>query len=382
MVKIPEWWKETTLKSVCVKAEDKINVSDLTNETYISTENMLVDKGWITTATTLPTITNVSKFFPWDILFSNIRTYFKKLYLSNFTWWCSNDVLIFRANKETDNKFLFYNLSYDTFFDYTVKTSKWTKMPRWDKNAIEKFWILLPPFPEQQAIASVLSSFDDKIELLREENQTLEEMWQTLFKERFGKYKVWDELIKAEKVLNFERWIEVWSDNYFNTKDTLNNPIYFYRVWDIINNWNRSQIYCEKELLNNKIFKETDVLVSFDWSVWRVFVWGKGWFSTWLRKIFSKDNTIKNSFIYFWANSEYVQNTISLYSEWTTIQHASKAIPNLEIVKSLQEINKITEQFDTVFNKIISNLEEINTLTSTRDQLLPKLMSWEVRVEF
>ncbi|MBQ7073860.1 restriction endonuclease subunit S [bacterium] len=45
--------------------------------------------------------------------------------------------------------------------------------------------ILLPPLPEQKAIAGVLSSFDDKIELLRAENQTLEEMGQTLFKEWF-----------------------------------------------------------------------------------------------------------------------------------------------------------------------------------------------------
>jgi type I restriction enzyme S subunit len=45
--------------------------------------------------------------------------------------------------------------------------------------------ILLPPLPEQQAIAKVLSSFDDKIELLREENQTLEQMGQELFKEWF-----------------------------------------------------------------------------------------------------------------------------------------------------------------------------------------------------
>jgi type I restriction enzyme S subunit len=54
--------------------------------------------------------------------------------------------------------------------------------------------ILLPSLPEQKAIARVLSSFDDKIELLRAENHTLEEMGQTLFKEWFGKYKVEDEL--------------------------------------------------------------------------------------------------------------------------------------------------------------------------------------------
>jgi restriction modification system DNA specificity subunit len=58
----------------------------------------------------------------------------------------------------------------------------------------------LPPLPEQQAIAAVLSSFDDKIELLRAENQTLEQMGQELFKERFGKWKIGDDLPEGWRV--------------------------------------------------------------------------------------------------------------------------------------------------------------------------------------
>ena len=69
---------------------------------------------------------------------------------------------------------------------------------------LEKHLILSPstspPLPEQQAIAAVLSSFDDKIELLRAENQTLEQMGQELFKERFGKWKVGDELPEGWRV--------------------------------------------------------------------------------------------------------------------------------------------------------------------------------------
>ena len=47
------------------------------------------------------------------------------------------------------------------------------------------FPIPLPPFPEQRAIATMLSSFDDKIELLQSQNQTLEAIAQALFKEWF-----------------------------------------------------------------------------------------------------------------------------------------------------------------------------------------------------
>lgn len=167
------WRKKTTLKSICIDAKDKINVSDLTQENYVSTENMLVNRWGITKATSLPSIVKVSKIYPWDILFSNIRTYFKKLHLSDFIWWCSNDVLIFRACKDVDSKFLFYYLSQDSFFDYTVKTSKWTKMPRWDKEAIWEFPIFLPSLKEQKIIAWILSAIDDKIKLNNQINHNL-----------------------------------------------------------------------------------------------------------------------------------------------------------------------------------------------------------------
>jgi len=53
------------------------------------------------------------------------------------------------------------------------------------KNTFDEIDILLPPISEQKAIASVLSSLDDKIELLHRQNKTLESMTETLFKQWF-----------------------------------------------------------------------------------------------------------------------------------------------------------------------------------------------------
>jgi len=53
------------------------------------------------------------------------------------------------------------------------------------KGMIEKFQINLPPLPEQKAIAEVLSSLDDKIDLLHRQNKTLEQMAETLFRQWF-----------------------------------------------------------------------------------------------------------------------------------------------------------------------------------------------------
>ncbi|MCQ8213631.1 restriction endonuclease subunit S [Cetobacterium somerae] len=84
------------------------------------------------------------------------------------------------------NDYLYYIMSEEKFFDYTVNTSKGTKMPRGDKAAIMQYEFYIPEdIKVQQKIASILSALDDKIELNNEMNKTLEEMAQTLFKRWF-----------------------------------------------------------------------------------------------------------------------------------------------------------------------------------------------------
>ena len=73
----------------------------------------------------------------------------------------------------------------EEFIEYTVKTSKGTKMPRGDKSAIKKYPFYFPPLFKQKAIAHILGSLDDKIELNRQMNETLEAMAQALFKSWF-----------------------------------------------------------------------------------------------------------------------------------------------------------------------------------------------------
>ncbi|MGI6428482.1 MAG: restriction endonuclease subunit S [Syntrophomonadaceae bacterium] len=84
-----------------------------------------------------------------------------------------------------DNKFLYYNLSFDGFFDYSMSTSKGTKMPRGDKSALMNYIVPLIPLSEQKSIAATLSCLDDMIELNNRTNQILEEIAQAIFKSWF-----------------------------------------------------------------------------------------------------------------------------------------------------------------------------------------------------
>src|SRR5690554_4735840 len=83
-------------------------------------------------------------------------------------------------------KYLFYNLQSYNYWGYIDCISGGTStQPNMQINALLKYEIQLPPLPEQKAIASVLSSLDDKIDLLHQQNQTLEALAETLFRQWF-----------------------------------------------------------------------------------------------------------------------------------------------------------------------------------------------------
>ena len=172
------------LSDICDYAKDKIYVSVLDENTYISTENMMPNKGGITKASTLPAILQTQSFSIGDVLVSNIRPYFKKIWLAEYNG-CSNDVLVFRARNGVSNRFLYYVLADDAFFDYSMTTSKGTKMPRGDKDAIMKYDVPNFKYEEQEKIAAILGALDDKIELNQKINDNLELQAQALFQHMF-----------------------------------------------------------------------------------------------------------------------------------------------------------------------------------------------------
>lgn len=153
------------LSNICTFHKKKINITKLTLNTYISTENMLPNKGGITKASSLPSMALTQSFEKGDVLISNIRPYFKKIWKAKFSGGCSNDVSVFKANDDIDKDFLYYVLSDDTFFAYAMATSKGTKMPRGDKASIMRYNIPFYDIGTQKKISSVLSVIDDKIEI-------------------------------------------------------------------------------------------------------------------------------------------------------------------------------------------------------------------------
>ena len=172
------------LKDICQYVSDRVATTSLSTSNYISTENMLPNKGGVVIANGLP-LGNAVAFAKNDVLVSNIRPYFKKIWQANKNGGCSADVLCFRKNENVDNKYFYYLLSQQSFFDHMMLGSKGCKMPRGDKKQIMNWSFDLPSLEEQKRIADILSSLDSKIELNRRINDNLEQQAQALFKSWF-----------------------------------------------------------------------------------------------------------------------------------------------------------------------------------------------------
>jgi type I restriction enzyme S subunit len=141
---IPAGWESKKLNNIIKFSKSKVKVNNLNIHNYISTENMLANKQGIKTSNNLPTSTSLTKFEMNQILISNIRPYFKKIWLSSFSGGCSNDVLCFVPQKGINPYYIYSIMEQDIFFAYVMQGTKGTKMPRGDKSWIMKYHFAYP----------------------------------------------------------------------------------------------------------------------------------------------------------------------------------------------------------------------------------------------
>lgn len=185
-----EGWKEVMLSDIAPYFTKKIDAKELNAENYVSADNMIVNKGGIINSVYVPISGKSTLYNQNDILVSNIRPYFKKIWFAKSSGGCSNDVIVFRTIENiADPRFIYYYLSKDDFFDYMMAGSNGTKMPRGNKNSIPEYKILLPPRPIQLKIASILSAYDDLIENNLKRIKLLEEKAQLTYEEWFVKMR-------------------------------------------------------------------------------------------------------------------------------------------------------------------------------------------------
>lgn len=388
------------LSDICSFRKGKVEVENLNAKNYISTENMLPNKCGITEASSLPTVSLTQEYNSGDVLVSNIRPYFKKIWQAEYDGGCSNDVLVFVPKLNTDKDFLYYVLADDDFFTYSMATSKGTKMPRGDKTSIMQYEVPLIDLQVQKKIASVLKALDERIKLNNEINNNLEQQAQALFKKWFidnpenvdwsaGTFR---ELIQS--TLNGDWGKEAPTGN--NTE-----KVYCIRGADIpeVKAGNKGKMptrYILPKNLANKKLEAGDIVVEISGgsptqSTGRCTAITQSlldrYDSSMVCTNFCKAIKPKNGyslFVYYYWQYLYEKGVFFSYENGTT------GIKNLDftgfietepiIVPTFDKVQAFDDYCKSIFNQVFANGKQSEQLSSLRDTLLPKLMSGELDV--
>ena len=355
------------LSDMCSFRRGKISVDRLNTNTYITTENMLPNKGGITEASSLPTVPLTQEYRKGDVLVSNIRPYFKKIWKAKFDGGCSNDVLVFAANSNTDKDFLYYILANDDFFAYSMATSKGTKMPRGDKTSIMQYEVPVMDIELQRRIASILKSIDKKIELNNAINNNLEQqadaLYQAFFSPKSG---------TKGKIVTLDEFCSIFTGKK-NANASVNGGKYKFFT-------------CAPDALqiDSYIYDGNAIIVS-----------GNGAYTGRTRFYSGKFDLYQRTYACTLLDSINPDYIFPLY--WFVKLELSKkimggtrgsAIPYIvmndlakfEFVYNADTFSKYLPVFKSLTEAIQSNEFEIENLAMIRDSLLPKLMSGELDV--
>ena len=177
---------EISFQDIAQLVRDVVHPNDVGDVPYIGLEH--IEQGTLRLAGWgRATEVNSAKFRfrKGDVLFGKLRPYFRKVIRAPFDGVCSTDIWVVRARAGFDQGYLFYWMAAQDFVDFASSGSEGTRMPRAKWEHVAQFTRPRLSLPEQRAIARILGALDDKIELNRRMNETLEAMAQALFKSWF-----------------------------------------------------------------------------------------------------------------------------------------------------------------------------------------------------
>jgi len=279
-----------------------------------------------------------------------------------------------------DPYYVGYNLQSPNWYEYVDAIAGGSAQPGANAKQLGSFKFLLPTLVEQKAIASVLSSLDDKIDLLHRQNKTLEAMAETLFRQWFIEEakEDWEEGVLGDIASNVrvnatiesikpsEKYIglehierrHIALSQYGSGSDIGSNKSRF-KKHDIL--FGKLRPYFHKVCITQfEGICSTDILVlrakEKDWTFFTLFA-------------FFQDSVVE------YANLA-SGGTRMPRADWGSLSQYPISIPPLDLV------NEFNEVVTPLIEKIHRNLEQIQKLENLRDTLLPKLMSGEVRVEY
>ena len=377
-------WKEYKLGEIVQSISDTYKFVDNEKVVFLNTSDILNGKflnDCLVSAATLPGQAK-KKIQKGDILFSEIRPANKRFAIVDFessNYVVSTKLMVLRCNEQIYNKFLYIYLTSYEVLEYLqmIAEDRSGTFPQITFDNIANMSISLPPLPEQIRIASILSSLDDKIDLLHRENKTLEAMAETLFRQCFIEEakEDWEEGKLGDE---FEFIMgQSPSGESFN-EDGIGFPMYQGNA-DFGFRFPTRRVFTTQP---TRFAEINDTLISVRAPVGaQNMATEKCCIGRGVAAFRYKDNSSFYSYTYYKLKS--LLDDIKQYNDnGTVFGSISKSdFENIDImIPDKDTILNFQKQVKPIDDKIINNNYEIQTLIQQRDGLLPKLMSGEVKI--
>ena len=376
-------WKEVTLQDVVTKLGDGLHGTpkyDDNGEYYFVNGNNLGNGKIVIKERTKKTSIEEYNKYKKDlndrtILVSINGTLGNIALYKNEKCFLGKSACYFNVREDVNKLFVKYTVTNQHFQQYISVFANGTTIKNVSLKTMREYPFSLPPLPEQKAIADVLSSLDDKIDLLHRQNETLEAMAQTLFRQRFVEEAEddWEEGKLGDVIEIFDsKRIPVSKMNRNKMKEGKLYPYYgAAKIMDYVNDY---------------IFDGEYILLGEDGTVRTVegypilqYATGKFWVNNHTH-IFQAKKPYSNFFIWNFLKkkniTKIVTGAVQPKINQTNLKSLAFPLAPLELIANFDDAT------ENNLNKIKANNIQIRTLEKLRDTLLPKLMSGKVRVHF
>jgi type I restriction enzyme S subunit len=322
---------------------------------------------------------------------------------------------IYSISDKISDKYLYYLLNrFEVQYDLALNASGSANQANISPTQIKNIKLRIPDLPTQTAIAEILSSLDDKIELNNKINSSLENLAQTLFKQWFIDFEFPNEngepykssggvMVESElgeipkgwEVKNLSEVTEISSSKRIFSKEYIEKGIPFFRGKEITELDNSNKISTELFISNERyteikskfgVPKIGDILITSVGTIGNTYLinyefdfYFKDGNITWIKNYISH---LSPYFIFTWLRSYETQSNIKKVCIGSTQQALTiTALNNLKIIFPITVLaSEFSSVVESLYNQISSNKNENQELTNLRDTLLPKLISGELEV--
>lgn len=298
------------------------------------------------------------------VIIGRVGAYCGSVYYADYPIWVSDNALAVKAKENNIPKFLYYFLQNLKLNDYAEGSSH----PLVTQRLLNSIDVRFPnDVIEQKTIASILSSIDDKIDLLHRENATLEQMAETLFHQWFvvEAKEEWEDVVLED--------IAILNAGGDKPKIVAQNRTNEYNVPIYSNGIDNDGLY---GYTDRPRITEESVTISARGTIGFVALRTEPFVPIVRLITLRPKEMVTTKFLYYWAKSQNINGTGTTQQQLTVpdFKQTKLSLPPKDLIE------KFTHLANQYFDKILLNNNQIQTLIQTRDGLLPRLMGGEIKV--